>query len=77
MRHLVSVGRIKGAESVAAAVAYELGMEVKLEAVLSAASRALISVYCVGVVTANWSRAAPLFVAAAARLSKCPSNWSM
>ena len=76
MQHLASVGGINGAESVAVAVAYELGLEVRLEAVLRAASRALISVYCVVVVAVNWLRAAPLFVAEAARLSKCPSNWA-
>ena len=77
MRRLESVGRSEGVELVAAAVAYELGLEVRLEAVLSAASRFFISVYCVVVVAANWSRAAPLFLAATERLSKCPSNWAM
>ena len=60
-----------------AAVAYELNMEVRLEAVSIAASRDFISEYCVVVVAANWSRAVPLFVAAAARLSKCPLKWFM
>ena len=59
------------------AVAYELGLEARLEAVLSALSRALIDEYCVAVVAVNWSRVAPLFLEAAARLPKCPSNWSM
>ena len=65
MRRLASVGGIEGVESVAA---YELGLEVQLEAVLSAESRDLISMYCVVAVAANWTRAAPLFVAAVARL---------
>ena len=69
--------RIEGVELVAAAAAYELGIEARLEAVLSAVSSVLIYEYCVVVVAANWSRAAPLFVAAAARLSKWPSNWAM
>ena len=53
-------------ESVAAAAAYELG----LEAVLIAVRRAFISAYCAVVVAANWLRDAPLLVAEAARLSK-------
>ena len=65
MRRLASVGGIEGVESVAP---YELGLEVRLEAVLSAESRDLISMYCVVVVAANWPRAVPLCVAAAARL---------
>ena len=68
MHCLESVRGIEGFYSVAAAVAYELGLEVRLEAVLSAASRYLISVYCVVVVEANWLRPEPLFVAAAERL---------
>ena len=56
-------------ESVGDTAAYELGLEARLEAVLSAASRALISEYCIFVVEANWSRVAPLFVVAVARLS--------
>ena len=73
MRHLASVGGIEGDESVAAAaaaeaaVAYDIRLEVGLEEVLSAASRALVFVYCVVVVADKWSRAVPLFVAAAAR----------
>ena len=55
------------------AAAYELEME----AVLSVVRRAFISAHCVVVVAANWLRAAPLFVAAAERLSKWPSNWFM
>ena len=77
MCRLSSVGVIEGVESVATSVAYELGLEVRLEAVLSAASRDLIYVYCVVVVAANWSRAMLIFVTAAARLSKCTSNWDM
>ena len=64
-------------ESVVEAVEYEIRLEVRLEAVLSAASRALISVYCVVAVAANWSRSVPLFMSAAARLSECPSNWAI
>ena len=64
-------------DSVAAAAANEIGLGVRLEAVSGAASRALISVYRVVVVAANWSRVAPLFVAAAARLSKWPSKWAI
>ena len=64
-------------ESLVSAVAYEIGLGVRLETVLSAASRALISVYCVVVVVDNWLRSAPLFVAALASLSKCPSKWAM
>ena len=45
MRRLESVVGIKGADSVESAVAYELGLEVRLEAVLSAAGRDFISVY--------------------------------
>ena len=56
-------------ESVGDTAAYELGLEARLEAVLSTASRALISEYCIFVVEANWSRVAPLFVVAVARLS--------
>ena len=54
MRHLASVGGTKGVESVADEVAYELNLEARLEAVFSVASRALISMYCVVVVKANW-----------------------
>ena len=64
-------------DSVAVAVAYEIRIEVRLEKVLRAASRALIYVYCVVVVATNWLRAAPMFVVVVARLSKCPSNWNM
>ena len=71
------MGGIEGVESVAAAAVYEIGPEARLEDVLSAASRALIYEYCIVVLAANWSRAVPLFVAAAARLSKWPSNWAM
>ena len=53
-------------ESVAAAAVYELG----LEAFLSAVRRGFIYAYCVIVVAANLSRAAPLLVEVAARLSK-------
>ena len=77
MRRLASVGGIEGVESVVAAVEYELGLEVRLVAVLSAANRDLVSLYYVVVVAANWSRSTPLFVASASRLPKCPSNWSM
>ena len=75
MRLLDSSGVIDGVESVAvaAAAAYELDPEV----VLSAVRRELISAYCVVVVASKWSRAAPLFVTAAARLSKWPSNWAI
>ena len=59
------------------AVAYELRLEARPETVLSAASRELIYEYCVVVLEANWSRAAPLCVATAARLSKWPLNWVM
>ena len=62
----VHITLAEGVESVALAAAYEIG----LEAVLSAVRRALISVYCVAVVTANWSRTAPLLVVATARLSE-------
>ena len=58
-------------------MAHEIGLEVRLEAVLSVTSRDLISVHYVVVVAANGLRAAPLFVAAVARLLKCPSNWAM
>ena len=61
-------------ESVAEAASNELRLEVRLEAVLSAVSRVLISVYCVVVVAANWLRAVPLFVTAAERFSKGPSK---
>ena len=57
MRRFASVGGINGLESVTVAVAYELRLEMRLEAVLSAASRALISVYCVFVVASNRLRA--------------------
>ena len=79
MRRLAPVGEIKGVESLAAAAeaANDIGMEVRLEAVLSAASRYLISVYCIVVVAANWLRAVPLFLAAEARLSKWPSDWAI
>ena len=60
-------------ESVAATAAYEL----KPEAFLSAVRREFISAYCVFVVAANWLWAAPLFVAAAERLSKWPSKWAI
>ena len=73
MRRLDSVGGIEGVESVAVAAVYELG----LEAVLSAVRRDFISAYCIVMVAANWSSAAPLLVVAAARLSKGPSNWAM
>ena len=63
------MGGIKGVESVAAAAAYELGLEARLETVLNSASRALIYEYCVVVVVANWLMAVPLFVVAVARLS--------
>ena len=42
MRHLASVGGIEGVESVVAASAHELGLEARLEEVLSAVSKALI-----------------------------------
>ena len=61
MQRLSSAGVIEGVESVAEAAAYEL----ELEAVLSVVRRDFISVFCVVVVVANWSRSAPLFVAAA------------
>ena len=73
MRRLASAGGIEVVESVVVAASYELNPE----AVLSAVRRDFISPYCVVVVAANWSRAAPLFVAAAERLSKWPSNWAM
>ena len=57
----------------AAAAAYEL----ELAAVLSLVRRAFISAYCIVVVASNWSRAAPLFVAVVARLSKWSSKWDM
>ena len=66
MQHLDSVGGIEVVESVAVAEEYELGME----AVLSKESRAFISAYCVVMVAANRSRAAPLLAEAAVRLSK-------
>ena len=66
MRSLDSVRGIEGVKSVSAAAAYELGME----AVLSKESRAFISAYCVFMVAANRSRAAPLLAEAAVRLSK-------
>ena len=72
MRRLESVGGIEGVESVD-----ELRLEVRLEVFLSAARRNLIFVYCVVVVAANWLRDALLFVLAASRLSKWPSNWAM
>ena len=53
----------------AAAAAYELGLEARLETVLNSASRALIYEYCFVVVVANWLMAVPLFVVAVARLS--------
>ena len=59
-------------DSVAVAVAYEL----KPEMVLSTVRRYFISAYCSVVVAANWSRAAPMFVAAAEMLSKWPLNWA-
>ena len=68
MRRLASVVGIKGVESVATAAVYELRMQVRLEAVLSAVSRDLISDNCVVVVEANWSRATSLFLVAIARL---------
>ena len=74
MQRLTSVGDIEGVESVEAAEAYEIRLEARLEAVLSAVSKALIHEYCVVVVAAKWSRAALLFVAATARLSKWPPN---
>ena len=58
MRRLESVGGIEGVESVD-----ELRLELRLEVILSAARRNLMSVYFVVVVAANWSRAAPLFLA--------------
>ena len=64
VRCLSSVGGIEGVESVAAAAAYELG----LEAVLSAVRRAFVSAYCVVVLAANWSRSAPMLVAEVERL---------
>ena len=73
IRRLDSAGLIKGVKSVAASAVYEL----KLEVVLRVVRRAFIYVYCVVVVASNWLRAAPLFVVAAARLSKWPSNWAM
>ena len=66
MRRLASGGGIKGVESVAVAAAYKL----EREAFLSVVKRGFIYSYCIVVVAANWLRAAPLFVAAAARLSK-------
>ena len=59
-----SDGVIEGMESVTAEAAYELD----LEAALRVVRRAYISAYCVVVVASNWSRAAPLFVAATERL---------
>ena len=73
MRRLDSDVVIEGMESVEAAAAYELEMEAALRVV----RRDYIYAYCVVVVASNWSRAAPLFVAAAARLSKWTSNWAM
>ena len=77
MRRLASVGGIEGAESVVAVAENEIGLEVRLETVLSAASRDLIYVYCIVVVAANWSRDKPTFVAAAAMLLKWSSKWAM
>ena len=53
MLRLASVGGIYGVESVAAVAANELGLEVRVEAVLSVASRALVPVYYVVVVSVN------------------------
>ena len=66
MQRLASVGGIEGVESVEAASAYEI----ELEEFLIAGRRDFIYAYCVVVVVANWTRAAPLLVASAARLSK-------
>ena len=43
MQRLASVGVIEGMDSVAMAAAYDLRLEARMEAVLNAVSRALIS----------------------------------
>ena len=73
MRRLNSAGCIEGVESVAVAAAYKL----EREAFLSVVKRDFIYSYCIVVVAANWLRAAQLFVAAAARLSKWSSKLVM
>ena len=48
--------------------------DVLTAAALNEVSRALVYEHWMFVAEGSWSRAAPLLVAAEARLSKCPSN---
>ena len=73
MRFLAFSWVIGGVAAVSAAAECEPFPEVAF----NEASKGLISEYWVVVVAASWSRAAPLFLAAEARLSKEPSNCAL